>query len=112
TTRTGSDRDGTMLAAAGPDWSAEVTRLTIQVPVNAVTSHTGVPGSCATATADSAVTSATCDATSQRMSVRAPATLVCPVARASCPSAQSHAYASCQPTSAARPTGQAATVPP
>src|SRR5690606_25305320 len=66
TIRTGSDRDGTMLAAAGPDWSAEVTRLTIQVPVNAVTSHTGVPGSCATATADSAVTSATCDATSQR----------------------------------------------
>ena len=41
---------------------------------------------------------------------RAPAALPWPVTRASCPSAQSRAYATCQPTSATRPTAQAGTV--
>src|SRR5690606_16194337 len=92
-----------MLAAAGPDCITEVTRLTIQVPANAATSHTGVVGRTATATADSAVTSPICAATSQSTSTRAPAALVRPVTRASCPSAQSNPYATCQPTSASNP---------
>ena len=45
---TGTD---TMLAAAGPAAMTEVTRLTIQVPTNAVISQTGVVGRNATVTA-------------------------------------------------------------
>ena len=56
-------------------------------------------------------TSAIWAATSHSTSSRAPAGLARPVTRASWPSAQSKAYASCQPTSATSPTSQAGTVP-
>src|SRR5918993_5188493 len=100
-----------MLAALGPACITDVTRLTIHVPANAATSQGGVVGRCATATADSAVTSAIWAATSQSTSTRAPAALVRPATRANWPSAQSRAYASCQPTSARSPMAQPATAP-
>src|SRR5262245_53048593 len=56
--RTGVERDGTMLAAAGPLAMTDVTRLTIQVPRNAVISQIGVLGRNATVTALIAETSA------------------------------------------------------
>src|ERR1700754_4610801 len=95
-----------MLPAFGPACITEVTRLTIQVPANSATTQDAVDGRWSTATADSAVTNEICTAMSHSTSTRAPAALLRPDTRASWPSAQSRAYASCQPTSAMTPASQ------